>query len=121
MPQNAGYAGADGQQIITMWELYGCGMGSPNSAVAAELGLPLHGQAFSSDDVEAETRLGEALEIALAHEDALLRAEVQRRAGNVAPLDRISTFNLPETFNDVPEPAGAAPAQPDLIHTEPGC
>lgn len=39
----------------------------------------------------------------------------------VAPLDRISTFNLPETFNDVPEPAGAAPAQPDLIHTEPGC
>ncbi|HHT11713.1 MAG TPA: cytidylate kinase-like family protein [Propionibacterium sp.] len=59
MTQNAGYAGADGQQIITMWELYGCGMEQVATAVAAELGLPLHGQAFSSDDVEAETEARE--------------------------------------------------------------
>ncbi|MDO5678570.1 MAG: signal peptidase I [Propionibacteriaceae bacterium] len=39
----------------------------------------------------------------------------------VAPLERGSTFNLPETFKTVPAPAEPAPAQPDLIHVEPGC
>lgn len=41
-----------GAQIITMWELYGCGMEQIAARVAAELGLPVHGQAFSSEAVE---------------------------------------------------------------------
>lgn len=41
-------------QIITMWELYGCGMEQIAEAVARQLGVPLHAQAFSSDEVEAE-------------------------------------------------------------------
>jgi len=39
-------------QIITMWELYGCGMEQIGARVAEELGLPLHGQAFSSEQIE---------------------------------------------------------------------
>lgn len=41
-----------GQQIITIWELYGCGMEQIAARVAEELGLPLHGQAFSSEQIE---------------------------------------------------------------------
>ena len=39
----------------------------------------------------------------------------------VAPLDRLSTFNLPETFKNIPPPSQPAPDKPDLIHVEPGC
>lgn len=39
-------------QIITMWELYGCGMEPIAAAVSAELNVPLHGQAFSSEEIE---------------------------------------------------------------------
>ena len=39
----------------------------------------------------------------------------------VAPLDRLSTFNLPDTFGEVPEPSEPAPAKPVLNHVEPGC
>lgn len=41
-----------GNQIITMWELYGCGMEGIASAVAEQLDVPLHGQAFTSEQVE---------------------------------------------------------------------
>jgi cytidylate kinase len=41
-----------GQQVITIWELYGCGMEQIAARVAEELGLPLHGQAFSSEHIE---------------------------------------------------------------------
>jgi Cytidylate kinase-like family len=41
-----------GAQIITMWELYGCGMEQIAARVAKELNLPIHGQAFSSRQVE---------------------------------------------------------------------
>ena len=39
----------------------------------------------------------------------------------VAPLDRLATFTLPATFEQVPAPAEPAPEKPDLIHVEPGC
>lgn len=39
----------------------------------------------------------------------------------VAPLDRLSTFNVPATFGDVPDGERPAPESPDLIHVEPGC
>lgn len=39
----------------------------------------------------------------------------------VAPLDRLSTFTIPSTFDTVPDPTGEAPAEPELIHVEPGC
>lgn len=39
----------------------------------------------------------------------------------VAPLERLATFSLPETFARVPEVVGQAPAEPELIHVEPGC
>ncbi|SDY96653.1 signal peptidase I [Tessaracoccus flavus] len=39
----------------------------------------------------------------------------------VAPLDRLATFNLPETFDEVPPAAQPAPTEPDLIYVEPGC
>ncbi|MDO5678035.1 MAG: signal peptidase I [Propionibacteriaceae bacterium] len=39
----------------------------------------------------------------------------------VAPLPRLSTFNLPATFENIPEPAQPAPDKPDLIRVEPGC
>lgn len=43
---------ASGAQIITLWELYGCGMEQIAARVAKELNLPLHGQAFSSEQIE---------------------------------------------------------------------
>lgn len=39
----------------------------------------------------------------------------------VAPLDRLSTFQIPSTYASVPEPEGAAPEKPVLNHVEPGC
>lgn len=39
----------------------------------------------------------------------------------VSPLDRLSTFTVPETYKHVPAPAQPAPDKPDLIHVEPGC
>ena len=39
----------------------------------------------------------------------------------VSPLDRLSTFTVPATFKDVPEPTEPAPDKPDLIHVESGC
>ena len=39
----------------------------------------------------------------------------------VAPLDRLATFSLPETFTTVPAATGEPPAEPELIHVEPGC
>lgn len=42
-----------------MWELYGSGMEQVAEAVAAELGLPLHAQAFSSDEVEEQVNARE--------------------------------------------------------------
>lgn len=39
----------------------------------------------------------------------------------VSPLDRLSTFTVPPTFKDVPEPTEPAPDKPDLIHVESGC
>lgn len=45
-----------GAQVITMWELYGCGMEQVAARVAEELGLPVHGQAFSSEQIEASKR-----------------------------------------------------------------
>jgi len=44
-----------GKQIITIWELYGCGMEEIAARVAEQLGLPLHGQAFSSEQIEVAT------------------------------------------------------------------
>jgi len=41
-----------GAQVVTMWELYGCGMEQIAARVAQELNIPLHGQAFSSEQVE---------------------------------------------------------------------
>lgn len=41
-----------GAQVITMWELYGCGMEQIATRVAQELNLPVHGQAYSSEQVE---------------------------------------------------------------------
>jgi len=38
--------------VITIWELYGCGMEQVAARVAEELRLPLHGQAFSSEQIE---------------------------------------------------------------------
>lgn len=39
----------------------------------------------------------------------------------VAPLDRLATFSLPQTFFDVPAADAPAPEEPELIHVEPGC
>lgn len=39
----------------------------------------------------------------------------------VAPLDRLATFQLPETYESVPDATEPAPAKPELIHVEPGC
>ncbi len=39
----------------------------------------------------------------------------------VSPLDRLSTFKVPDTFKAVPDPTEPAPDEPDLIHVEPGC
>lgn len=39
----------------------------------------------------------------------------------VAPLDRLSTFDPPATFAEVPDPTEPAPERPILNHVEPGC
>lgn len=59
MTNDAGVARSAGPQIITMWELYGSGMEEIGAAVAAELGLPVHAQAFSSDEVEEQVNARE--------------------------------------------------------------
>ncbi|TRY19117.1 signal peptidase I [Tessaracoccus rhinocerotis] len=39
----------------------------------------------------------------------------------VAPLDRLSTFSVPETFAGVPDPEQPAPEKPEIIEANPGC
>lgn len=39
----------------------------------------------------------------------------------VSPLDRISTFKVPETFSTVVDPQLPAPAEPKIIEANPGC
>jgi signal peptidase I len=39
----------------------------------------------------------------------------------VAPLDRLSTFRVPETFAKIPEPEREAPAEPTIIEAPTGC
>ena len=39
----------------------------------------------------------------------------------VSPLDRLSTFTVPETFADVPAPESPAPDEPEIIEASPGC
>lgn len=39
----------------------------------------------------------------------------------VSPLDRISTFTVPEAFSTVADPALPAPAEPEIIEASPGC
>lgn len=40
--------------VVTIWEEYGSGADAIGRAVAEQLGLPYHAQAFSSEDIEAE-------------------------------------------------------------------
>lgn len=46
--------------VVTLWETYGCGMQEIAVRVAAELGLHLHQQAFSSEDIEAREAQSES-------------------------------------------------------------
>jgi len=46
-------------RVITLWELYGCGMEQVAARVAEDLGLPVHGQAFSSEQIEESAALRE--------------------------------------------------------------
>ena len=39
----------------------------------------------------------------------------------VAPLDRLSTFRVPEAFSKIPKPEREAPASPTIIEASPGC
>ncbi|MDO5094858.1 MAG: signal peptidase I [Propionibacteriaceae bacterium] len=39
----------------------------------------------------------------------------------VAPLDRLSTFRVPETFKNIPPPEDPAPDTPTIIEAPPGC
>ncbi len=39
----------------------------------------------------------------------------------VSPLDRLSTFKVPETFSQVPAPENPAPQEPEIIEASPGC
>lgn len=49
----AAAAGEAPKKIITMWELYGSGMEEIAQRLAAEMNLPLHKQAFTSEEIEA--------------------------------------------------------------------
>ncbi|GAA4519879.1 hypothetical protein GCM10023160_04310 [Brachybacterium paraconglomeratum] len=40
--------------MVTVWEEYGSGAEAIGRAIAEQLGLPYHAQAFSSEDIEAE-------------------------------------------------------------------
>ncbi len=39
----------------------------------------------------------------------------------VAPLDRLATFQLPSTYETVPDATEPAPEDPELLHVESGC
>lgn len=39
----------------------------------------------------------------------------------VAPLDRLATFSVPDTFEAVPDPELPAPERPEIIEANPGC
>ncbi len=39
----------------------------------------------------------------------------------VSPLERISTFKVPDTFSTVVDPESPAPAEPEIIEASPGC
>lgn len=43
---------SDNKLIITIWETYGCGMEQIADQVAQQLGLSVHKQAFTSDQIE---------------------------------------------------------------------
>ena len=39
----------------------------------------------------------------------------------VAPLDRLGTFRVPDTFKNIPPPENEPPASPTIIEASPGC
>ncbi len=39
----------------------------------------------------------------------------------VAPLDRLATFRVPETFGNIPPPQQSAPDRPTILEASPGC
>ncbi len=39
----------------------------------------------------------------------------------VAPLDRLATFRVPQTFAAIPDPEQPAPSEPTIIEAPPGC
>ncbi|WP_162494730.1 S26 family signal peptidase [Tessaracoccus flavescens] len=39
----------------------------------------------------------------------------------VSPLERLSTFSVPDSFDDVPDADAPPPERAELIHVEPGC
>lgn len=41
--------------VVTLWETYGSNMEAVAAELGAQLGLPVHAQAYSSDDIEAAT------------------------------------------------------------------
>lgn len=41
--------------------------------------------------------------------------------GVMSPISRIQQFKTPEVFGEVPPPTSPAPAEPEIVHVEPGC
>ena len=68
--------------IITMWETYGSGMEEVAAQVAERLGVQLHKQAFTSDQIEAA-------EAARAEEGGFMR--MVRRVGSMHIGDAVSS------------------------------
>ena len=68
--------------IITMWETYGSGMEEVADKVAAQLGVPLHKQAFTSEQIETS-------EAERAKEGGLMR--IVRRVGSLHVGDGVTT------------------------------
>lgn len=68
--------------VITMWETYGSGMEQVADLVARRLGLPLHAQAFTSEQIEAA-------EAARAEEGGFMR--MVRRIGSLHIGDAVAT------------------------------
>lgn len=68
--------------VITMWETYGSGMEQVAALVAENLGVPVHAQAFSSEQIEAA-------EAARAEEGGFMR--MVRRIGSLHIGDAVAT------------------------------
>ena len=88
--------------VVTIWEEYGSGADAIGRAVAKQLGLPYHAQAFSSEDIEAgEVPQGPSSEAEHAPSRMLLSQVLSAMGGAFGGSDGTDFLAVSESQHDL--------------------